>query len=274
MIDDAICPRRLVDETVAAIRKFVHHKPRVAIILGSGLGDITQDIDARASLPYTELPHMPRSTALGHKGRLVCGELGDVPVILMDGRFHLYEGYTVNEISRPIAVLRELGAEMLIITNASGGINPAYRSGQIMVVEDHLNLMTPGVRCASWSEKPLRCGPICNFYDHALIEQTLEVAREQNFVCHRGVYVGVPGPNYETRAEYRAFRRLGGDVVGMSTVPEVIAARHVGLRVLALSMITNVACPDRPEKTTPEEVNRLAALAAPNLRKILSAIVR
>lgn len=273
MIDDAICPRRLVEETTAAILNIVRVRPRVAIILGSGLGDITQDIDTRASLPYTELPHMPRSTAIGHKGRLVCGELGQVPVIMMDGRFHMYEGYRVSEISRPIAVLKELGVETLIITNASGGINPSYRSGQIMVVEDHLNLMTRGVPCATWREKPLRCGPICDFYDRALIEQTVQVAREQNFVCHRGIYVGVPGPNYETRAEYRAFRRLGGDVVGMSTIPEVIAARHAGLRVLALSMITNVACPDRPEKTTPEEVNRLAASAAPNLRKILSAIV-
>ena len=274
MIDPAICPPQYVEAAVAAIRDAWQVRPRVAIILGSGLGEITGSIETAVELAYCRLPNYPRSTALGHHGRLVCGTLDQLPVVVMDGRFHLYEGYRLSEICVPIAVLRELGAELLIVTNASGGINPRYRSGEIMAIEDHINLMSPGPRANEWQHLATpRMPPRRNNYDPEFIEQAQAIAREQDFVCHRGVYVGVQGPNYETRSEYRAFRKMGGDVVGMSTVPEVIAARQVGLRVLALSMVTNVACPDRPTKTTPEEVNQLAATAIPNLRKIIAGIL-
>lgn len=274
MIDPALCPPQFVSEAVAAIRHAWRETPQAAIILGSGLGDITRGLETVADLPYEKLPHYPRSTALGHRGRLLCGYLAGVPVVIMDGRFHAYEGYRTSEISLPIAVLHELGAKLLIATNASGGMNPQYRSGQIMAIEDHINFLSPGARALAWlhCQAPRRQA-ICEYYDSALIAQTQAIARQHGFACHRGVYVGVQGPNYETRAEYRMFRRIGGDAVGMSTIPEVIAARHLGMRVLALSMITNVACPDRPAKTTPEEVNRLAAQAEPNLRKILHGIL-
>ncbi len=275
MIDPAICPPQFVEEAVAAIRASWQVVPRAAIILGSGLGEITCGIEVEAEFPYHKLPHYPRSTALGHKGRLACGVLQQTPVAVMDGRFHLYEGYRLSEICLPIAVLRALGAELLIVTNASGGINPQYRSGEIMAIEDHINLMSPGPRDASWEQSnAARIAPLSCYYDDSLIDCAQTIARAQDFVCHRGVYVGVQGPNYETRSEYRAFRKLGGDVVGMSTVPEVMAARQVGMKVLALSMVTNVACPDRPTKTTPEEVNRLAAGAIPNLRKIIAGVLR
>jgi purine-nucleoside phosphorylase len=193
----------------------------------------------------------------------------------MDGRFHCYEGYRVTEIALPICVLHELGVETLIVTNASGGLNPRYRSGEIMAIADHINLLTPGPRAKAWLENnaPLQAG-VRSYYDAELLDAAQRIARDDDFVCHRGVYIGVPGPNYETRAEYRFMRKIGGDAVGMSTVPEVITATHLRMRVLGLSIITNVANPDGPSKTTPEEVCRLAASAEPNLRKVIRGVCR
>ncbi len=275
MIDPAVCPPSSIAKACAAIRAAWAVKPRAAVVLGSGLGKVTAGIDVACALPYHTLPHYPRSTALGHAGRLVCGEFDGVPVVVMDGRFHLYEGYQVTEIALPICVLHALGVETLIVTNASGGLNPNFRSGEIMAIADHINLLSPGPRAQAWLENnaPLQAGGR-SYYDRDLLDATERIARQANFVCRRGVYLGVQGPNYETRAEYRYMRKIGGDAVGMSTIPEVITARHLGMKVLALSIITNVACPDGPAKTTPEEVCRLAASAEPNLRHLIRGILR
>lgn len=273
MIDPAVCPPQHIAAAYEAIRAQWRERPRVAVVLGSGLGKVTAGIDVAAQFPYARLPHYPRSTALGHAGRLLCGEFEGVPVVVMDGRFHCYEGYRVTEIALPICVLHALGVETLIVTNASGGLNPLFRSGEIMAISDHINLLSPGPRAKAWLENntPLQAG-MRSYYDAELLDTAQRIGRQEDFACHRGVYVGVPGPNYETRAEYRFMRKIGGDAVGMSTVPEVITARHLAMKVLALSIITNVACPDGPAKTTPEEVCRLAASAEPNLRKIIRGV--
>jgi purine-nucleoside phosphorylase len=275
VIDPAVCPPQFVARAIEAIRAEWKAQPRLAVVLGSGLGKVTAGIDVDAEFPYHKLPHFPRSTALGHAGRLLCGQFEGVPIVVMDGRFHCYEGYRVTEIALPICVLHELGVETLIVTNASGGLNPRYRSGEIMAIADHINLLTPGPRAKAWLENnaPLQAG-VRSYYDAELLDAAQRIARDDDFVCHRGVYIGVPGPNYETRAEYRFMRRIGGDAVGMSTVPEVITATHLRMRVLGLSIITNVACPDGLSKTTPEEVCRLAASAEPNLRKVIRGVCR
>lgn len=274
MIDPALCPPQHIGHALETIRAAWKGTPRIAVVLGSGLGRVTAGIDVEAEFPYHTLPHFPRSTALGHNGRLLCGQFDGASMAVMDGRFHFYEGYCVTEIALPICVLHALGVETLVVTNASGGLNPQYRSGDIMAIEDHINLLTPGPRPKAWCDHDTpRLPPAQGYYDPELIAQAERIARRGDFRCHRGVYVGVMGPNYETRAEYRFMRKIGGDAVGMSTVPEVITARHLGMKVLGLSIITNVACPDNPHKTLAEEVCRLAATAEPNLRQIVRGML-
>jgi purine-nucleoside phosphorylase len=270
VIDPAVCPPAFIERACDAIRGVWSVRPRTAVILGSGLGNVTSGLDIEVELAYHKLPHYPRSTALGHAGRLLCGSLEGTPLVVMSGRFHLYEGYHETEIALPICVLAALGVETLIVTNASGGLNPRFASGDVMAIADHINLLSPGPRALAWSAQraPFQADRR-PYYDSDLIDAAQRVARREDFVCQRGVYIGVSGPNYETRAEYRFLRRIGGDAVGMSTVPEAITARHLGLRVLGLSIITNVACPDGPARTTPEEVCRLAALAEPHVRAII-----
>ena len=227
-----------------------------------------------AVLPYEEIPHFVRSTAVGHKGQLVCGRIGDVPVVTMEGRFHLYEGYSLGEITLPVRVMKALGIELLIISNASGGLHAHYLPGDVLVIEDHINLMFAN---------PLRgqhddaLGPqypeMTRPYDRALIGQALAIARHENFVAHRGVYVGVSGPNYETRAEYRFLRRIGADVIGMSTVPEAIVAAQMRLRVLALSVITNVCLPDAVAKTDGASVVAAAGTSEHKMRQLVLGIL-
>jgi purine-nucleoside phosphorylase len=276
VIDPAICPPQFVAQTADAVRALWTHRARTAVILGSGLGRVIDGIHIECEFPYERLPRFPRSLAEGHRGVLVCGRVDDEPILLLDGRFHRYEGYHVSELTLPIAVLHALGVEQLIITNACGGLNTRFRSGEIMAIAEHVNLLTVGPRPVLASDEPKAprwCGTR-DCYDAELLARTAAIARTEDFICHRGTYIGVTGPNYETRAEYRFFRKIGGDVVGMSTVPEVLAARYLGMRVLGLSMITNVACPDRPTKTTHEEVKRLAALAIPNVAKIIRGVVK
>jgi purine-nucleoside phosphorylase len=247
--------------------------PRAAIILGTGLGQLAAQIQPDVIIEYGDVPHFPRATALGHHGRFVCGTLGQTPVIALDGRFHFYEGYCAEEIVLPISVVQKLGAELLIVSNASGGLNPQYQSGDLMALADHINLM--GHRSALLCRNgmmPSRSGQP-NPYDSRLIDLAQEIARREDFSCHRGTYVAVLGPNYETRAEYRALRRIGGDVVGMSTVPEVLAAMRCGLRVLALSIVTNVARPDAPTTTEPQHVIDIASRAEPKLRHIVDGVL-
>jgi purine-nucleoside phosphorylase len=263
-----------IEESAAFVRGRWSLQPRVGIILGSGLGGLADDISDASSFAYGDIPHFLESTAVGHQGRLVCGNLAGVPVVAMQGRFHAYEGHPADQITLPVRVMKALGIELLIVSNASGGLNPNFRSGDIMVIEDHIDLM--GVNPLIGINDD-RLGPrfpdMSAPYDRALIDRALEIARRENFVAHIGVYAALRGPNYETRAEQRFLRRIGADVAGMSTVPEVIVATHAGLRVLALSIVANLCRPDAPEKTSGEEVVAIVAAAASKLKKIVLGIL-
>jgi purine-nucleoside phosphorylase len=264
-----------IQAAAVAIRSQWERKPRVGIILGTGLGGLAQEIQAEATLEYEQIPHFPRSTAAGHRGRLVCGTLQDVPVLAMEGRFHMYEGYALKQITLPVRVMRALGAELLIVSNASGGMNPYFRSGDLMVIEDHINLM---------GDNPLiginddRLGPrfpdMCAPYDLALVDRALAIARREDIICHKGVFVAVAGPNLETRAEYRFLRMIGADVVGMSTVPEVIVAVHCGLKVVGLSIVTDMCLPDALEPVDVERIIATANAAEPKLRTLVNGLLR
>jgi purine-nucleoside phosphorylase len=258
-----------------AIRRQRSCPATTAVILGTGLGELADEaIDARA-ISCSDIPGFPRSTALAHKGRLVCGELAGAPVIMLQGRCHLYEGYQLAELTLPVRVLAALGVQTLIVTNAAGGLNPDFAIGDVMLIDDHINLQ--GIAGTSTVD-PSAHGritrhPSTRLYDRDLAEMAEAIARREDFPLRRGIYVAVTGPSYETRAEYRAFRRLGGDGVGMSTVPEVLTAVGCGLKVLGLSTITNVACPDAPQIVSAEEVVDVARLARPRVRAILNGIV-
>ena len=266
-------------EKITAATTFIagmwSRKPKVGVILGSGLGGATAAITDKVVIPYDQIPHVARSTAHGHSGQLVCGMLEGVPVVVMEGRQHAYEGYPLQQITFPVRVLQRLGAELLIVTNACGGLNPQYRSGDLMVIEDHINLIGDNPLIGINDE---RLGPrfpdMSAPYTPALIDDALAVARRENFVAHRGVYVAVTGPNLETRAEYRFLRTIGADVVGMSTVPEVLVAVHAGLRVLGISVITDKCLPDALEVATVEHILATARSAEPKLRSIIVSAVR
>jgi purine-nucleoside phosphorylase len=259
----------------AAIRQRWSKSPRAGIVLGSGLGNLANEIDAEATFDYAELPHFPRTTAIGHAGRLICGRLAGVDVIAFQGRFHLYEGHAAERAAYPVRVLKALGGEALIVSNAAGGLNPQYAVGDVMLIDDQINLMfaNPLVGVNDDALGP-RFPDMSSPFDRELQKRAIAVSLAAGFVLHRGVYVAVLGPNYETRAEYRMLRRLGGDAVGMSTVPEVIAAAHAGLRVLGLSTITNAGSPDALGETTAHDVLNVAASAAPKVSAIVRGVLQ
>jgi purine-nucleoside phosphorylase len=259
-----------IDEAEAAIRRLWDCRPKVGIILGTGLGRFVDQMEVQQTIPYDRVPNFSQSTADGHDGRLVCGRLAGVPVITMSGRCHGYEGYSLAQITLPVRLMRTLGIELLILSNASGGMNPRYRSGDVMVIEDHINLMGQKLRLDFDDGWPgSRNLESTSYYCGSLIELALAGARNGGFAAHRGVYVAMTGPNYETRAEYRMLRAIGADAVGMSTVPEAIVAARCGLRVLALSTITNICIPDRLTPARHEDVLAAAASAEPKVRRII-----
>jgi len=263
-----------IEQAKSAILAKWPHQPRVAIVLGTGLGGLVGDIDVEASIEYGDIPHFPQSTATSHRGRLVCGRLSGQPVIAMEGRFHMYEGYPLKQITLPIRVFKSLGAELLVLSNACGGLNPYFHSGDIMVIEDQINLL---------GDNPLiginddRLGPrfpdMCEPYNQQWVDRTLRIARDAKIEVHKGVFVAVAGPNLETRAEYRFLRTIGADVVGMSTVPEAIVAVHCGLKTIGLSVITDMCLPDALQPSNVEDIIRTANQAEPNLRHIVRGIV-
>ncbi|MHB8595937.1 MAG: purine-nucleoside phosphorylase [Ktedonobacteraceae bacterium] len=264
-----------VEEAVQAIRVHASLQPTVALILGSGLGDIATEIRDATALPYDQIPHFARSTVVGHAGRLLLGTLEDVPVVVMQGRFHFYEGYPLSVLTLPVRVMQRLGARTLIVSNAAGGINPAYHAGDFMLIRDHINM--PGLAGMSPLTGPnderfgTRFPPLADAYDGELRALARSVAAQwPEMTLHEGVYTMVGGPNYETRAELKYLRLIGSDAVGMSTVPEVIVARHMGMRVLGISLITNSATGDETQ-----EVNHAGVLAAADAaRPLFSALVR
>ncbi|HIA17894.1 MAG TPA: purine-nucleoside phosphorylase [Planctomycetes bacterium] len=263
-----------IEEAVTAIQSQWDKKPHAGIILGTGLGSLVEEIDVELSLDYGDIPNFPESTATSHRGRLVCGQLAGLPVVAMEGRFHMYEGYPLKQITLPVRVFKALGAELLVVSNACGGMNPYYQAGDLMVIEDQINLM---------GDNPLiginddRLGPrfpdMCEPYDQALIERAQEVARRENIVLHKGVFVAVAGPNLETRAEYRFLRNIGADVVGMSTVPEVIVAVHCGLRAIGFSIITDMCLADALQPANVEEIIATANEAEPRLRTMVMGVL-
>jgi purine-nucleoside phosphorylase len=263
-----------VEEATAAIRDQWKRVPHAGIILGTGLGGLVEKIDVEASIEYADVPHFPRSTAVSHRGRLVCGTLVGLPVLAMEGRFHMYEGYPLDQITLPVRVMKALGAKLLVVSNACGGMNPYYRGGDIMVIEDHINLMGGNPLIGINDE---RLGPrfpdMCEPYDQKLVDRALETARRENIHAHKGVFVAVSGPNLETRAEYRFLRMIGADVVGMSTVPEVIVAVHSGLRVVGFSIVTDMCLPDALEPANVPKIIATANAAEPNLCKLVMGVL-
>ena len=259
-----------IQAAVAVIRQHWDKQSRAGIILGTGLGDIVDQIAVEAAIDYDSIPHFVSSTSIGHRGRLVCGMLEGIPVMAMEGRVHMYEGYSLKDITLPVRVMNACGAEFLIVSNASGGLNPYLRAGDIMLIEDHINLMGDnpligvnddrlGVRFPDMSEP----------YDLNLIDRVMEVARREDIVAHKGVFVAVAGPNLETRAEYCFLRTIGADAVGMSTVPEVIVAVHSRMRVLGLSIITDMCLPDALEPADVETIIAVANQAQPRLTRLV-----
>jgi purine-nucleoside phosphorylase len=264
-----------IEAAAAAISAAWKETPHAGIILGTGLGGLVEEMEIAATIDYADIPNFPKSTATSHRGRLVLGRLEGVPALVMEGRFHQYEGYPLKQITLPVRVMKRLGAKLLIVSQAVGGLNTMYCAGDIMIIDDQINLM---------GDNPLvginddRLGPrfpdMSAPYDAHLIDKGLEIARQQNFVCHRGVTVAVTGPNLETRAEYRFLRRIGADVVGMSTIPEAIVAVHCGLRTFGLSVVTDMCYPDHAEPINVEQIIATANAAAPKLRALVCGILK
>jgi purine-nucleoside phosphorylase len=263
-----------VQQASRTVRSHWSGKPRAGLVLGTGLGALAREIEAEATIPYPEIPFFPRSTVESHKGQLVCGRLAGQSVIAMEGRFHLYEGYSPWQVTFPIRVMRELGCQLLIVSNAAGGLNPLCSKGDLIVIEDHINMMGQNPLIGPNDE---RLGPrfpdLIEPYDRHLQNLALKIALEQNIVAHRGVYVAVVGPNLETRAEYRFLRGIGADVVGMSTVPEVLVAVHSGMKVVGFSIITDMCLPDALQPVRIEEIIAVANEAEGKLRTVVRAIL-
>jgi len=263
-----------IEDAVAEIKKHWDKTPHAGVILGTGLGSLVKEIEVEVTIDYGDIPHFPSSTAISHAGRLVCGTLAGLPIVAMEGRMHMYEGYPLKMITLPVRVMKALGAGLLVVSNACGGMNPNYRCGDIMIIEDHINLM---------GDNPLiginddRLGPrfpdMCEPYQQSLVDRALAIARKEDIVAHKGVFVAVAGPNLETRAEYRFLRTIGADVVGMSTVPEVIVAVHCGLRVVGFSIITDMCLPDALKPANVEEIIAVANGAEPHLTTLVKGVL-
>lgn len=263
-----------VDEAAAHVRSRLTCRPQLALVLGTGLGGVMDSMATAGSLPYTDIPHHPMSTVAGHEGRLIWGAWAGRDVIALQGRFHLYEGYSPLEISFPFRLLAALGVRALIVTNAAGGLNPGFSAGDLMLIRDHINLLgvnpLAGPNIDAWG---VRFPDMTDPYSERLQALAADTARAAGIRLRTGVYVGVPGPSLETAAETRFLRQIGADAVGMSTVIEVITAVHAGLEVLGMSVITNVNNPDDYRPATLEHIIATARVAGPRLTRLLEAIV-
>lgn len=250
-------------------------EPRVGMVLGTGLGGVSKKIIVEQEIPYEQIPHFPRSTAPGHQGRLICGTLEGVPLVAMDGRFHAYEGYGLDEITLPVRVFKAIGCEFLFVSNACGGMNPLFKKGDIMLINDHINLLGDNPLIGPNDDRlGVRFPDMSEPYDRKLLELASRVALENKVKVQNGVYVAVTGPCLETRAEYRFLKMIGADVVGMSTVPEVIVGVHAGLRVLGLSIITDLCLPDALEPVSVEEIISVAKRAEEGLSRLVCGLLR
>lgn len=263
-----------IQETASWLRERMSTNPETAIVLGTGLGQLASEITDSYEFSYSDIPNFPVSTVEGHSGKLIFGKLGGKDIMAMQGRFHYYEGYDMKQVTFPVRVMHELGIKTLFVSNASGGMNPEFKIGELMIITDHINF---------FPEHPLRgknfpAGPrfpdMHEPYDHTLIALADKIAAEKNIRVKHGVYVGVQGPTFETPAEYKMYRILGGDAVGMSTVPEVIVARHSGIRVFGISVITDLGGFDVPVEVSHEEVQEAANSAQPRMTEIFREIIK
>lgn len=264
-----------IDAAVQYIQSRYSVRPEVGIILGTGLGQLVHEIEIEAEINYQDIPYFPISTVETHSGKMILGKLEGRQIVAMKGRFHYYEGYNMKEVTFPVRVLKRLGIERLFVSNAAGGLNPLHQIGELMIINDHIDL---------FPENPLRGTNLDGFgsrfpdmsepYDLEMIEKALRIGEEHHIPVHQGVYVGLQGPNLETRAEYSYLSRIGADAVGMSTVPEVIVARHMELPVFAVSAITDLCSPGNIKKITIQEVIAAAAKAEPGMIKIIKGLIR
>ena len=262
-----------IQETADFLRSKIHTQPETAIILGTGLGSLVNEITDKYEIGYETIPNFPISTVEGHSGKLIFGKLGNKDIMAMQGRFHFYEGYSMKEVTFPIRVMRELGIKTLFVSNAAGGMNPAFEIGDLMIITDHINF---------FPEHPLRgknipYGPrfpdMSEAYNKALIRKADEIANEKGIKVQHGIYIGTQGPTYETPAEYKMFRILGADAVGMSTVPEVIVANHCGIQVFGISVITDLGVEGKIVEVTHEDVQKAADTAQPLMTTIMRELI-
>jgi len=263
-----------LNETVAYLKNKITHRPKVGIILGSGLGELVEEVNIEHSIEYGEIPNFPVSTVEGHGGKLIFGTIQGVQVVLLSGRFHFYEGYTMQEVTFPVRVMNQLGANLLVVSNAAGGMHPDFQVGDLMIINDHINL---------FPEHPLRgkneasIGPrfpdMTEPYDLDLIKNVKQIATDKNVKLYEGVYIGLQGPTYETKAEYKWLRKIGGDAVGMSTVPEVIVGKHCGMKVFGMSVITDLGIREAMNEITHEEVLEAANAAAPIMAGLVTDLL-
>ena len=262
-----------IQETAAFLKDKMHTRPETAIILGTGLGSLVNEIEDKYEISYETIPHFPVSTVEGHSGKLIFGKLGKKDILAMQGRFHFYEGYAMTEVTFPIRVMKELGIKTLFVSNAAGGMNPDFEIGDLMIITDHINF---------FPEHPLRgknmpYGPrfpdMSEAYNKELIRKADEIAAEKGIKVQHGIYIGTQGPTYETPAEYKMFRILGADAVGMSTVPEVIVANHCGIRVFGMSVITDLGVEGKIVEVTHEEVQKAADKAQPLMTTIMRELI-
>lgn len=265
-----------INETCTYLKGQIQQEYNYGIILGSGLGNLTKDIKVHVQIPYGQIPNFPVSTVEGHGGSLIFGELGGKNIIAMSGRFHYYEGYSMQQVVFPVRVMKYMGVHTLLISNASGGMNADFEVGDLMILTDHIYLQPEHpLRGKNNNELGPRFPNMNNAYDPELVRMGMNIALESKISCHTGVYVGVQGPTFETPAEYKAFFLLGGDAVGMSTTPEVVVARHMGVRVFAISVISDMGYPpEKADKVTHAFVLEKAAEAEPKMTKIITELLR
>jgi purine-nucleoside phosphorylase len=264
-----------IQETAAFIRSRISVAPQVGVVLGSGLGGLVDSVEVAVSIPYQEIPHFPVSTVEGHAGKLLFGTLGGKPVVMMAGRFHYYEGYNMQEVTFPVRVMKALGCDTLIVSNAAGGMNPAFRVGDIVLIKDHINLFPEHpLRGRNDERLGTRFPDMSEPYSLPLLELAQTIARDQQLDVKSGVYIGLQGPTFETRAEYKYLHTIGGDLVGMSTVPEVIVAIHGGMRVFGASIVTDLGIREELNTITHEEVLEAANAAAPKLAGLVAELVK
>lgn len=263
-----------LNETAAFLKVQYPHRPSIGVVLGSGLGNFTDEIEVEKEVPYAAIPHFPVSTVVGHKGKLVFGKLSGKTVVVMSGRFHFYEGYSAQEVVFPIRVMKLLGVETILLSNAAGAVNPSYKVGDLMIINDHISLFTPNPLIGkNFEELGPRFPDMSEPYKKSLIEKVKAIAAKNNIALKEGVYVSVTGPTFETPAEYYLIKVIGADVVGMSTVQESIAAHHAGINVFAISVVTDLAVRDEHNPITHEEVLQAAREAEPKLALLFKELL-